>query len=107
MSRLLDALERAEKARDRARGVTRPPSENPPPAAPRAPPPAQGRTPGPTLALGLAVAIFAAVVWAWHGQPFRIPPKGKIDATPLKLDRELKMKSGPSEPPAQGGTTRP
>ena len=107
MSRLLDALRRAEEARDRARGTVRPPSEKPPPAPPPPPPRAPASAREPLLALAIALAIFLATVWAWHGQPWHAPVKGKIDATPLKLDRELKMKREPPAAPAPGGTPRP
>ena len=107
MSRLLDALKRAEEARDRARGIVRPASENRPAAPPPAPPPVRGRSPHPFLALGLAGAIFAATLSAWHAQPWRAPAKGKIDAMPLKLERELKMKNGPAAASADQGTRRP
>ena len=107
MSRLLDALQRAEEARDRTRGTVRPPSENRPAAAPPKPARIPTLARQPLVAMALAVAIFLATLWAWHSQPWRAPPKGKIDATLLKLDRELKMKRDPSAPPARGGTPRP
>ena len=107
MSRLLDALRRAEEARDRSRGIVRPPSENPAPAPAPAPPRAPAIPRQPLLAIAIALAIFLATGWAWHSQPLRAPVKGKIDATPLKLDRELKMKREPPAAPAPGGTPRP
>ena len=105
MSLLLDALRRAQDARDRSRGVI------PTPAAPPSPPPAavpppRGQ-PGPLLALGLAAAIFVGVVMAWHAQPWRAPPKPKAEPAGLKLDHELKMKRDPSAPPGPAGTPRP
>ena len=107
MSLLLDALRRAEDARDRARGIAPRQRENPvaAPASPRAAP--ASRKPGPLFALGLAAAIFAGAVLAWHAQPWRAPTKTKVDATSLKLDRELKMKPDPGAASGGVGTSRP
>lgn len=103
MSLLLDALRRAENARDRQRGVT--PARPEPPRAATLPPKAPPR-PSPLAALALAGAIFLAVVTAWHEQPWRPPPKVKLENTPLRLEHELKLKRPPPAPAEPPGTPR-
>ena len=105
MSLLLDALRKAEDARDRTRGID--PAAPPAPAvpAPAAAPSPAG--PSPLVGLGLAVAIFVAVVSAWHSQPWRAPAKARVDPAALKLDYRLDLQrnshrlTGPAGTPPQ------
>ena len=101
MSVLQEALRRAQDERDRGRGIE--PAARPQLAPSRAPE-ASARPTSPLFALGLAVAIFAAVVTAWHTQPeLRDLPRPKLETQALKLDYGLDLDRKPS--PA--GTTPP
>jgi ferric-dicitrate binding protein FerR (iron transport regulator) len=100
VSLLLDALRKAQDARDRGRGIeAHAPSSAPAPApAPRARRPAS-----PLLAAVLAIAIFAGAVSAWHSQPWRPPARTLIDPSQLKLDTHLDpARKGTPPPPATG-----
>ncbi len=107
MSLLLDALRRAQDARDDARGTPAAEREQLPPPPAQSPTSPSKPSRNSLFALGLAIAIFLGAVTAWHAQPWRAPPKSKIDPTELKLDSGLDVtrKAPPAAP--KPGTTRP
>jgi hypothetical protein len=110
---LLDALQKAQERRDApvapvsvatpdppgARSIGEPqPAIAPSVSAPAAPLDSRSSYSG----ILLAVAIFVAVLFAWHSAPWRAPQKIKIDPTELKLDRSLDLQRQPSK-----GTSSP
>ena len=105
MSVLLEALRKAQDERDRGRGIE--PAPRPPlPETGRKRPasPAPPRAASPLLALGLAVAIFAGALSAWHSQPeMRFPARHKAEPGALKLDYALDL----ARPRRAGGTPPP
>ena len=107
MSLLFDALRKAQDARDDARGTLAAERDLLPAPPPQSPPPASNSSRTSLFALGLAIAIFLGAVSAWHAQPWRAPPKPKIDPSELKLDPRLDLtrKAPPTAP--SPGTTRP
>ena len=87
-----------------ARDEPLPAFESPPPANPEEqaarPPPVSSRSP--LVGIGLAAAIFAVAVVAWHAAPWRAPQKVRIEPETLKLDRKLDLDRTPPK-----GTTAP
>jgi hypothetical protein len=98
MSRLLDALRKAQELRDRQRASNLPETIDTPArqveesraAEADAAAERNSRAPrSPVVALALTAAILLATWLAWHEQPWRAPVRMKIDPAALKLDRHL------------------
>ena len=71
-----------------------------PPTVPAGSPPLSDKSP--LVGVGLAAAIFAVAVVAWHAAPWRPPQKVRIQPETLKLDRKLDLDRAPPK-----GTTAP
>ena len=89
MSKLFEKLKGAAREREGGLLLDALASKKAVEPAPLPAPPAPSSSHTPLAGIAVALAIFGLVMVAWHSTTWRLPPKTRIDATSLKLDRSL------------------